>query len=431
MISPPYHFNIASCPSSSTSAEILYRGAIPAERNLAFVSRLGLKTIILLRKKALKSDEALSLWAKREGVSVVWIEAEEMGDEKLGIGKADVGQVLKLVLNPTLYPLYIADVDGKSHTTLVIACLRKLQGWHMESVINEICRFEPDHEDLPLALFVSTYLASPSSSSTTVTSPEPPFPLPAPPYPCWLWPSLPSRSQSKERESRDRSSSTNSAIHPSTPLPFPHPLLARKHPTMRLTFPSLQQPQSVPLSTMPPVTSSHTDLIRASSKRDKISVPPSVTSPEVPVPRERTKHVTQSDLGIGSPDEGVLSAAAQLMNAGLNGMASVLSAISPPPPKELERHHQNDQVRQQDEEENPIAKSSPAETSHEATTFPQGVERSPSSATTSIAPREDESQVEDEDEDEEDSEEDEDEDDDDEELQTTSQYISALDLAGY
>lgn len=45
-----------------------------------------------------------------------------------------------MILDPALYPLYIADVDGVSHTTLVVACLRKLQGWHMDSIIDEISR---------------------------------------------------------------------------------------------------------------------------------------------------------------------------------------------------------------------------------------------------------------------------------------------------
>jgi hypothetical protein len=31
-------------------------------------------------------------------------------------------------------------VDGISHTTLVVACLRKLQGWHSDCIVNEIYR---------------------------------------------------------------------------------------------------------------------------------------------------------------------------------------------------------------------------------------------------------------------------------------------------
>ena len=51
--------------------------------------------------------------------------------------------MLQVILNPASYPLYIADIDGISHTTLVVACLRKLQGWHHDSIVDEICRYVP------------------------------------------------------------------------------------------------------------------------------------------------------------------------------------------------------------------------------------------------------------------------------------------------
>lgn len=46
----------------------------------------------------------------------------------------------QVLLNPAAYPIYLADIDGISHTTLVVACLRKLQGWHQDSIVNEIYR---------------------------------------------------------------------------------------------------------------------------------------------------------------------------------------------------------------------------------------------------------------------------------------------------
>lgn len=46
----------------------------------------------------------------------------------------------KLILDTSQYPLYIADVNGISHTTLIVACLRKLQGWHMDSIMGEVER---------------------------------------------------------------------------------------------------------------------------------------------------------------------------------------------------------------------------------------------------------------------------------------------------
>lgn len=69
-----------------------------------------------------------------------WVKAEEMIEEKLGMGRGEVGEVLRIMMDRASYPLYICDVDGKSHTTLVVACLRKMQGWHIDSIIGEMCR---------------------------------------------------------------------------------------------------------------------------------------------------------------------------------------------------------------------------------------------------------------------------------------------------
>jgi hypothetical protein len=141
MLTPPYHFSIVACPlTSSAPGEILYRGAIPAERNVVFLNRLRLRTLVYLRKKELKPHEPLVLWAAKRGVELRWVKADAMTEEKLGMGKNEMGEVIKTILDRTAYPLYIADIDGISHTTLVMACLRKMQGWHIDSIIGEMCR---------------------------------------------------------------------------------------------------------------------------------------------------------------------------------------------------------------------------------------------------------------------------------------------------
>lgn len=159
-LTPPYHFSIVASPlspppppppnlSTSTPAsptppppckEILYRGSIPVARNYRFVNRLRLKTLVYLGKKPIKQDDPLCAWAGRRGIDLKWVKAEKMTEEKLGMGKVEVGEVLRIILDPTCYPVYLADKDGVSHTTLVVACLRKMMGWHLDSVIGEMCR---------------------------------------------------------------------------------------------------------------------------------------------------------------------------------------------------------------------------------------------------------------------------------------------------
>jgi hypothetical protein len=101
MLTPPYHFAIAACPLAPPSQHdephsILYRGSIPLARNLPFLRRLGLRTIICMRKKPLAEDDVLVRWGKRHNVTVKWIKADPMSEEHLGMGRTEVGEVLKV-----------------------------------------------------------------------------------------------------------------------------------------------------------------------------------------------------------------------------------------------------------------------------------------------------------------------------------------------
>lgn len=112
MLTPPLHFGIACAPaqhSASTSSQILYRGAIPVRRNLEFVDRLQLKTMLVFSKKELKPECDVVRWANGEGLGVAgkgkgkcrkveiqWIKAGKMEAEELGIGRAEVNEVLKV-----------------------------------------------------------------------------------------------------------------------------------------------------------------------------------------------------------------------------------------------------------------------------------------------------------------------------------------------
>lgn len=142
MLTPPLHYSIVACPltPSSNADEVLYRGSIPVRRNIAFLDRLRIRTLLYLRKKELGQDDPMSVWAALRGVDLRWVKAERMSEEKLGMGKSEVGEVMRTILDRSAYPLYIADIDGISHTTLVVACLRKMQGWHIDSIIGEMCR---------------------------------------------------------------------------------------------------------------------------------------------------------------------------------------------------------------------------------------------------------------------------------------------------
>ncbi|ODO08827.1 hypothetical protein L198_00560 [Cryptococcus wingfieldii CBS 7118] len=532
MVTPPYHHSIVS----TAPTNLLYRGAIPALRNLHFIATLQLKTFVVLSKKSLEDDHPLLRWAKQTGVTIYWEAAEQMSEEKLGMGRPQVDQ---WILDTTTYPLYIADVDGKSHTTLVVACLRKLQGWHQDTILDEICRYQEDQEDLPLLPFVTAYLAPTSQETLT---------LPPPPYPSWIWPSASSEVDFKPSVSRpsqafpspnppypqpqtkDRPSSSLSAASSTSSniLPFPHPLQARKHPTMRLTFPTPPASSSNPtpnqsaagqkdMQVASPVAVIGDGLARIPSRRERERDKERVTkggervlSPHppgkdqtapvlhVPTPTRSTTnspsrrshhhhhhHHHHHDVGqvqtaarsrpdsapgnesrlrqgIGSPDEGVLGAAAHLMTAGLSGIAHALGAT--PPHAEDDQDGQNGKTVEEGggyddeaEEGDLTVRQSPIEalkavspslsttrdsedlrsvSSATGTSTEFGMDTGASTAGTETGLETDEeeqvSEEEDEDgEDEDDEDEEDEEDEDEDDNQATSQFISALDLAGF
>ncbi|ORY34020.1 tyrosine phosphatase family-domain-containing protein [Naematelia encephala] len=410
MLTPPYHYSIVVCPSNSSDRDVLYRGSLPALRNLSFLARLDLRTIVYIRKKELKADDGLVGWAERRGVTLRWVKAEEMGEESLGMGRNEVLDVLKVILDTTNYPLYIADLDGISHTTLIVACLRKLQGWHQDSIINEICRFEPDHEDLPILPFINTFLSPPPSKPDS----EPAFTLPAPPYPSWLWPtpttsnpSSPSTKQLNKSVPTPTSTATQSNI-----LPFAHPTTARRHPTMRITFPPLQTPTSPSAVPTPNNSGTQSPLSRNNSSRRGPLSPVLAPEENKPSLMEQASAVVQAITG-----EKALSGLG-LVQPKAGRMVSFTGEDQPKVPQSPET-------------------TSPAQDSNESEFQPQVIEKDNGKVVVKPEDSVDETEIETEpetydDEEEDEYEEDEDEDeDDDEDQQATSQYISALDLAGF
>lgn len=267
-------------------------------------------------------------------------------------------------------------------------------------------RFEPDYEEYSLVPFITSYMTSSDSS----------YNLPPPPYPSWLWPtiSLPSQSASTHTTTRERSTSNVPAPSPPTLLPFPHPLHTRKHPTMRLIFPSSSGGISTPAPLSP--TNSNT-LSRVPTRAEK------------PTGGEENR-ATQSLVSIVS----------DIISAGLSGVTSpfveseVKEEIKPEPSSKAEDKLSDVQTESTvtNRTASPSGESSLEKkaSSRQATLSPH---EGAAPETTSPSEVSVEEQVILNDDDDEDEEEEDDDEEEEEEVDTqpASQYISALDLAGF
>lgn len=52
--------------------------------------------MIYCKKKELKKDDVFSSWSRKREIDLRWVKAEGMGEEKLGLGKNEISDVLKV-----------------------------------------------------------------------------------------------------------------------------------------------------------------------------------------------------------------------------------------------------------------------------------------------------------------------------------------------
>uniref|UniRef100_A0A7S0DWD3 Tyrosine specific protein phosphatases domain-containing protein n=1 Tax=Hanusia phi TaxID=3032 RepID=A0A7S0DWD3_9CRYP len=127
---PPFRFAIVEVG--------VYRGAYPTLKNFPFLKSLNLKTMISLIPEAPTND--LEDFCETAGVELIHHMVEKRKDE-LTITVKDVVSTLSTIVRASKLPIYVHCLDGSEVTGLVFACLRRLQAWHYECIVNEFCRY--------------------------------------------------------------------------------------------------------------------------------------------------------------------------------------------------------------------------------------------------------------------------------------------------
>lgn len=76
-------------------AQALYRGSHPKPRNVRFLARLRLRSILSLTPKALGTAEPhVAEWAAQHGVRTEWLQCEKPKDEAGGLSKEAAAKAL-------------------------------------------------------------------------------------------------------------------------------------------------------------------------------------------------------------------------------------------------------------------------------------------------------------------------------------------------
>lgn len=124
----------------------LYRGGYPRKVNFPFLESLNLKTIVSLTPEAidLDTDADLYSFAKERKIILVHIECAQSGKGKkrgVPLGYSSILEVLQIIILTEHAPVYFHCLNGGQVTSLVTACLRKIQLWSSIAIFNEFINF--------------------------------------------------------------------------------------------------------------------------------------------------------------------------------------------------------------------------------------------------------------------------------------------------
>lgn len=124
----------------------LYRGGYPRKVNFPFLESLGLRTIISLTPTPIDefNDPHIFHFAKQNHIRLVHIECAQSGKGKkrgVPLGYTTVLEALNYIVHDLDAPIYFHCLNGGQVTSLVVACLRKLQFWSSIAIFNEFINF--------------------------------------------------------------------------------------------------------------------------------------------------------------------------------------------------------------------------------------------------------------------------------------------------
>jgi tyrosine-protein phosphatase OCA6 len=134
---PPFRYAIVE--------EGVIRGAHPTLKNFRFMRRLRLRTIVSLMPEELSSD--IVQFCESESISLIYRRVEKYDDNRpLPMTAQLVGSVLSVLVDKAMQPVFIHCRDGGHNTGLIVMCLRRLQLWTTQAIIDEYRRYTKGNE---------------------------------------------------------------------------------------------------------------------------------------------------------------------------------------------------------------------------------------------------------------------------------------------
>jgi protein tyrosine/serine phosphatase len=133
VLTPPPHFAIVE-PS-------VYRSTMPTSVTFPYLKQLNLRTVIVLSADSVARNVAAFFADSSASLVHTGAAADRTDAWKKPTWKPMSEEVVKtslqLLLSADTHPVLICDTSGVQQVGVVIGCLRRLQGWNLNSIINE------------------------------------------------------------------------------------------------------------------------------------------------------------------------------------------------------------------------------------------------------------------------------------------------------
>lgn len=109
---------------------------------MQFLLSLNLKSVILMEQNIM--DDTFADFLSENNINVIdpsMTSKEVVKSDLIPISDDIISEAMSALVNPVNLPTLIVCKTGKSYTSVLVACLRKLQKWSMVSVLEEFRRF--------------------------------------------------------------------------------------------------------------------------------------------------------------------------------------------------------------------------------------------------------------------------------------------------
>lgn len=127
----------------AVETDMIFRSSYPKKRHVQFMEKLRLSTLLTLVEDELDEpmDREVSHFMEEFGIqhTRILINANKKG--KINTTNDSLCEAILTILNPTNQPIHIHCNQGKHRTGCVVACLRKIQQWPVDEILDEYATY--------------------------------------------------------------------------------------------------------------------------------------------------------------------------------------------------------------------------------------------------------------------------------------------------